>query len=715
MSYFGTARRQPSSKSKRFSLFGNSDRKTSRQRKKSAAINERNTRNRQINKDSSFFPSVDWDRFRFRMVAVFFCLVWGTLWLRVGCIQLWDGPELADKARRQHISAERVDVPRGMICDRNGQILARSVEVCSVYANPSQIDDVDAVAKKLASILGRSPQDISASLQKNRSFIWIARRIDDATAEAVRKADLRGIELIREQERIYPYKHVAGQLIGFVGMDGRGLEGLERSFDDELSGLPVRQMFQRDASGRLFYMDNNDDEMPESEDLRLTIDVQVQFMAEEVLSKGVEEVAAKWGGMLIVDVQNGNVLAWAQYPFFNPNVYRKYKPAEYRNRLALDALEPGSTFKPFLVASALQEGVVTRNTVFNCENGVWKTKRSVIRDDNRAYKDLSVNQILMYSSNIGCGKIGLTLGAVKFHKYLSLLGFGQRMGLHLNESKGILRSPKDWSESDLISTSFGQSVSVTEAQMAQAYLTLANGGVYKPLRILLDSEEDDGGGQRVFSAETSREVLRIMQDVVDAGTGKKAAVPGMAVAGKTGTAQKAKSGTYGKERTASFVGLIPADKPLYLVVIFIDEPVRGKYGGTIAAPLFKNVITRVMAYQGALPDPGAQLAQRVKRQEERAAKRAKRQKQKQEETIMGEVRRELASAAPTIKPKEKGAVPDVVGQSLRRAVEMFVQQGLVPVIKGDGARVVRQEPIPGIRWSDKNQAPRDCVLWLSES
>lgn len=689
MSYFGSARRQK-----------NSDLRSSQSKKGGGAKRKRSS-------------SMDWESFRFRAVAVVFCLLWSALWVRAGYIQLWNGPMLAEKAKRQHTSAERVDTPRGMIVDRNGQILARSVEVHSVYANPALIKNREDTARKLAPLLGQSSSEIKSSLLKGRNFTWIARQIDDATAEKIREADLPGVELIREYERFYPYKQVAGQLLGFVGMDGKGLEGLERSFDSELSALPMRQVVQRDASGRRFYIQRSPD-LP-SEDIKLTIDVQIQFIAEEVLAKGVEDAGAKWGGILITDVSNGEILAWAQYPFFNPNSYRNYKAAEYRNRLALDALEPGSTFKPLVVASALQEGTINRNTIFDCESGRWRFKKALIRDDGRSYKNLAVNQILIHSSNIGCGKIGLTLGANRFHRYLSMLGFGQRTGLQVNESRGILRSPNEWSEVDVASTSFGQSLSVTQVQMAQAYLTLANNGIYKPIRLIKDDSNDDGGEQRIFSAETSREVLRMMQEVVESGTGKKAAIPGVPIAGKTGTAQKAdKSGSYGRERTASFVGLTPVVQPRYLVTIVLDEPSKSKYGGAVAAPLFKDVMTRVLAYHGSLPDPGEVIVRQAKKQEIRLAKAKARQKAQKEETILGEVRRELIASVPDLKIKEKGAIPDVVGKSIRRAVEMFARQGLVPVIKGEGARVIRQEPNPGVRWSDREQVPRECVLWLSE-
>ena len=550
-------------------------------------------------------------------------------------------------------------------------------------------------------------------LEKKRSFVWVARRVDDATAEAVRQADLPGVELTREYERIYPYRQVAGQLLGFVGMDGKGLEGVERSFEEQLGGLSVRQAVQRDASGRLFDVDSDYEAQP-AEDVHLTLDLQIQSIAEEEIAKAVEEDGAKWGGVMIVDVPSGDILAWAQYPFFNPNSYRQYRPGEYRNRLAQDALEPGSTFKPFLIASALQEGVVTPDTVFNCEHGLWKSRYITIRDDTRPKEnEQTVTKILANSSNIGCGKIGLELGAVKYQRYLSRLGFGERTGLKLSESKGILRPAREWSEADLISSSFGQSLSVTVTQMAQAYLTLANEGVYRPLRLVLD--DDVGGGeQRIFSTAITRQVLAMMREVVDGGTGRRAAIPGVSVAGKTGTAQKAFRGKYGGERTASFVGLVPAEKPQYLVVIFIDEPSRVKYGGVIAAPVFKAVTSRVMAYHGSLPDPGALTPAQIKAQERAEARaRARERKQGKEKTVLGEFRSELAPKKKMLPVRESGTVPDVVGQSVRRAVEMFARQGLVPVIKGKGARVVRQTPEAGVRWDSKDAAP-ESVLWLSE-
>lgn len=272
-----------------------------------------------------------------------------------------------------------------------------------------------------------------------------------------------------------------------------------------------------------------------------------------------------------------------------------------------------------MIASALQEGVVTRDTTFNCENGLWKSRYITIRDDSRPKQNIqSVAKILANSSNIGCGKSGWSSARSSTSVTFPGLASANARASSSPRARGILRRRANGAQADLISSSFGQSLSVTVLQMAQAYLTLANEGVYKPLRIVL-TDDVGGGDQRIFSKNTTREVLSMMREVVDEGTGKRAAIPGVSVAGKTGTAQKAFRGKYGGERTASFVGLVPAEKPQYLVVIFIDEPSKVKYGGVIAAPVFKSVTSRVMAYHGSLPDPGALTPAQIKAQEKAEA------------------------------------------------------------------------------------------------
>jgi cell division protein FtsI (penicillin-binding protein 3) len=349
----------------------------------------------------------------------------------------------------------------------------------------------------------------------------------------------------------------------------------------------------------------------------------------------------------------------------------------------------------------------------------------VIRDDGRGYGELPVHSILSLSSNVGCAKISLKLGAEKYRRYLTRLGFGQPVGLHVAESKGIVHSLRNWSEVDTMSIGFGQGIAVTTLQLAQAFLTLGNGGVYRPLRLLQSGgEQMQGGGQRIFSEKVCREVLDMMYETVEQGTGKRAAIPGLRLAGKTGTAQKAdKRGSYGNDRTASFVGFVPADAPRYMVVVVIDEPRKNAYGGVVAAPVFRNMVVRTLAYHGAPPQaspPGVAAGGRAQGRNGKIIPVAAGRKKPTlpgmnilapELDISledGEYRHNLSSAPGAAVSR---AVPDVVGKSVRRAVEMFMVRGIVPIVRGEGSTVVRQTPGPGEDWPASEAG--ECVLWIS--
>jgi len=687
-----------------------------KRRNRSAPKNERGAQQR-----ASFFASVNWDIARVKIVAAFFMALWGILWCRAWYVQMIEGPRLARQATRQHMTTELVSGRRGDIYDRNGLALARSVECCSVYVKPAEVTDPEGTSAFLAQTLQLPLDHIRRQISDPvRRFVWVARKIDDSRAESIRKVGLNGVGLSKEYERFYPFKQLAGQLLGFVGMDDKGLEGLERSMEEHLGGQSSRQLVQRDATGRRFYLYTEGQDDPAGKPLVLTLDVQVQFFVEEALERVVNEYKARWAGCLIVDVPTGDILAWGQYPFFNPNAYREYTPTQYRNRLAQDALEPGSTMKPFVVAAAMQEKIVNRDTVFKCEGGKWETKTITIRD-TKGYDELPVHKIIRYSSNIGAAKVGLSLGSRRYHQYLSQLGFGGHSALPLAESKGILRQPRDWSEADTISTAFGQSISVTGVQMAQAYLTLVNGGVYKPLRIVLDTvNQPPAPPKRIFQERISREVLAMLRDAVEEdGTGKKARIDGVQVGGKTGTAQKAdrRSGTYGSARMASFVGVAPIDKPRYLVLVMVDEPANNQYGGVVAAPVFQDVTSRTMAYQGNFPDLSfamgppkpSEFAKQEKRQA--AAEKAAEKTKNAKSVVLSGKTEPRQTASPKIL-SAGNHVPDVVGKSVRMAVEAFAGKGIVPVIKGEGQKVVRQSPEAGTRWP-ADQEKKECVLWLS--
>ncbi|MBO4793590.1 MAG: PASTA domain-containing protein, partial [Deltaproteobacteria bacterium] len=325
-------------------------------------------------------------------------------------------------------------------------------------------------------------------------------------------------------------------------------------------------------------------------------------------------------------------------------------------------------------------------------------------------------------SNIGSAKIGHLLGAKRFHRYLEELGFGKRVGLQLSESRGILRRPRDWSEADLFSTSFGQSISVTAAQMAHAYLVLASGGVTRPLNIVLNEEHrSKEEPKRIYSANVCREVLLMMREVVDTGTGKRAAIPGVSVAGKTGTAQKAgRHGKYSNERLASFVGLIPAEKPRYFCIVMLDEPTYNKYGGIVAAPVFKDVMTHVLAYYGELPAEALAKLSPQDKNDKLAAQSG--QQQASSDAIAGDLQQDITSPLSAKTPagkKSSGGFPDVTGLPVRQAVESVARYGAVPQFKGKGSIIIRQDPAPGSPLppaSSKGSNPSGlkCTLWLSE-
>ncbi|MBQ7457066.1 MAG: PASTA domain-containing protein [Desulfovibrio sp.] len=665
----------------------------------------------------------DWSRFRIVIGAMLFCFLWMVLWMRAVYLQVIVGSDLAQRAQEQHEFTEQVQGRRGILTDRNGQVMARSVEAQSIYASPGKIADKRKVANALGPILQIEPKVLYERLTKTkRHFIWLKRKVDDMTAANVANLNIPGIGRKTEYTRVYPFKHMAGQLLGFVNTDGKGLEGLERSLESRLQSPAVEHVVRRDAKGKRFTLIGHD-QPKQGEDIKLTLDMHIQYIAEEALAKAVKTYDARWGGALIVEIKSGDILAWAQYPFFNPNSYSEYGTLIYRNRLAQDALEPGSTFKPLVMALALQDRKITPDTLINCEGGRWSGKNFSIRDTS-IQGTISASRVLRYSSNIGMAKIGLSIGKKRYYNYLRNLGFGQRTQVPVAESRGILRTPKDWSQVDTIATSFGQSISVTGLQMAQAYLTLLNDGVYKPLR-LIDEDIVADIRPRACSAQTAAQVKAMMRDVVEAkdGTGRHARIPGIEVGGKTGTAQKAdrRSKTYGSKRLASFVGFLPASNPEFLIVVMVDEPTRNQFGGVVSAPVFSEIGGKVMAYTGHMAQPVIPKTVAKAEEAEPAKSKPKLRPLKLaglsppwEQVVEVRVKKVAEMDLPGKLAKASKRVPDVKGKSLRNAVELFARAGVVPEVKGSGNLVVRQLPAPGSQWPEK--CPEGaCVLWLSET
>lgn len=640
--------------------------------------------------------SRDWVRIRMRLLWLLLVLIWFGLWARAYQVQIIQGPELTAMATRQHRAAEFERGMRGEIFDRRGRLLAKSTSVQSVYVRPLEIENLEAAAKILAGALDVPIKQVRADLRKPRNFVWIARQVSDKNARKVLDADLRGVYLSEESARFYPHGHLAGQFLGFVGVDGDGLEGVERMYDQVLAGKKATFVAYRDASGRRMYLDAQGREVDlRGTNVTLTLDSQIQFFTEEALAQAVEAFKGKTGMALVVDVESGDVLALANYPFFNPNMPRR-DPEEWRNRVFMDALEPGSTLKPLLIAAALEEGVVARDTMYFCEEGRWSAKGVSIKDV-KPHSWLPVNKILRYSSNICSAKIGMDLGAVRYHDYLSKLGFGEGTGMNLpGENPGLLRQPKSWYPADLAAVSFGQGLSANAMQLARAYLTLANNGVLKPLRLVSRPSGEQAPVSVVFRQDVARTVLDMMREVVEEdGTGTKARISGVSAAGKTGTAQKINAaGTYGNSYIASFAAFYPATRPAYFVLVIVDEPHPHHYGGVVAAPAVRDIALRTMAYAGELPEAREPVDAGSRVEPLRSA------------TLITAALETTRGSGP------EGMVPDLIGLSLRRAVERLRDFGVMPDLEGKGGVVARQTPTPGGPWPEE---ARRLTLWLETS
>ncbi|MCG8529258.1 MAG: PASTA domain-containing protein [Desulfovibrionales bacterium] len=640
-------------------------------------------------------------RVRFLCVPVFIGLLWCYLWVYAYQLQIVDPDNLRTRALRQHLTSELITGRRGKIFDRNGRVLASTLRIKSVFVRPYEVDDVYAVATRLGRILDMDPSVVRAKIKKGRKFVWIGRKISDKAAAEIKQQNIKGVHLQTEFGRVYPNKMLGGNLLGYVGTDDKGLAGIEYVFNKKLTGSSSKYVVQRDAGGRRLYLQGAEETTPlQGENVTLTIDSEIQFFAEQAVQYAVSAYDAKWGGAMVVDVASGDILAWAQAPHFNPNVFGQYSAGQRRNRIAQDAIEMGSTIKPFLMAAALEEGIITPDKLVFCENGRWKLHNVRIRDTKK-HQWLTAEKVLTYSSNIGTAKIGLELGATKYRDYLVKLGFGKRASLPLaGQSAGILRPLKRWTQVDLANAAFGQGFAATMPQLAEAYVTLANHGVRKPLRLVNDfslgETLQEENSRRVFSEETARTVLTMMQDVVENGTGKSAAIPGVRIGGKTGTAQKAKpTGGYGDKYISSFVGLVPATNPRFITLVVVDEPSKNYYGSKVAAPAFKEIAMRYMALNGTLPD-----SEKSRLLAEKTAEPLPPQYGERRFDVDGKP----DSNVPTI--------PDVRGKSIRFAMETFARKGIIPTVKGRGTFVKKQKPAAGVRWPAGSK--EQYILWLSE-
>jgi len=541
---------------------------------------------------------------RLRLVVGFLGLSFCAIFIRLAIVQLLEHASLRDLATRQYSRNIILHPERGRILDRHGRVLATSVPVPSAYAIPQEIDNPDAAARQVAEVLGQPLSTVQHQLTSTAPFVWLARQLPPEVGERIQKLNLRGVQVLQETRRFYPKRHLASQVLGFVGVDGLGLGGLEHLYNRELTGTPRQVILQRDASGRTVQIIEGDpSDQPRGADLYLTLDERLQYVAEKEIAARVQETQAKSGLVVVMHPPTGDILALASYPFFNPNDFQDSKQRVWqRNRAVTDPVEPGSTFKLVTASAALEENVARLTDTFYCENGFVVRNGRRLRD-HHGYGLLSFPQVIEKSSNIGTAKIAARLSDNQLYTYIRRFGFGEKSLVNLpGEEEGLIRPPKKWTKPTHDSLAFGQEVTVTPLQLLTAYAAVANGGWLMRPRIVEHLVQGDDTQffapqvrHQVLSSQTIERINDILIGVVERGTGKLAAVEGYTVAGKTGTAQKVERGGYSHSKIlASFVGYVPAEAPQLAIVVIIDEPLRAKWGGEAAAPVFKRVAQQAL-------------------------------------------------------------------------------------------------------------------------
>ncbi|NBU58803.1 MAG: penicillin-binding protein 2 [Betaproteobacteria bacterium] len=533
---------------------------------------------------------------------------------RAGWLASVQNDFLQAQADQRVQTAQAIPAHRGKIVDRRGMLLAVSMPLVSVTADPRHVKLKPGQLERLAKALEVPVERLQAQLADSKQgFVYLRRHLADEQADQVRELRIAGLSFETDFRRYYPAAEEAGHLVGFTGRDGGrndvGRAGVERVFDRELGGIDGRHVALRNSRGQL--VDDAGNELPpqHGRDLALSIDRDLQYLAFRELREAVLHHKARGGGIVMLDVSTGEVLAMANFPAYNPNNDQRADPDLTRNRTIIDLYEPGSTMKPFTAAMALEEGLVKPDTTIDTGDGSYRIGKHTIKDTHHSIRHMTVTEIIQHSSNVGSLKMALQVQPSRHWEYLHRFGFGVPPGTGFpGEATGLLRPWKTWKPVDQVVMSYGNGVAVSLLQMARAYLVFARDGDMIPIRLIREAEAPQG--ERVLSSQTAQQVRAMLETVTqDGGTAKAAAIPGYRVAGKTGTARKIREGGgYSKSYIASFVGFAPASAPRYLLAVMIDEPGAGAiYGGAVAAPVFGKVMGEALRLHGVPRDKDAPI------------------------------------------------------------------------------------------------------------
>lgn len=537
------------------------------------------------------------------VLLLWFCIIC----LRLVHLQIFQYGEFELRAQHQQQRTIEISPKRGIIYDRAGRELAMSITVDSAFAVPTEIPDLASTLSLIARVTREDPREMLAKCRAAKSFCWVARKADAETADRIRALNLKGIYFEKESKRFYPKRELAAQVLGYVGMDDEGLSGIEREYDQQLRGRPGRMLIQVDARRKNF---NRVEKQPDpGENTVLTIDENIQYIAERELEAVIEHTHAESGTVVVENPHTGEILALANRPTFNPNLSRQITPGKLKDHAVSDVYEPGSTFKLVTVAAALEEKVTQPDEQFDCQMGSIVINRRRIHDW-KPYGVLTVSDIIAKSSDVGAIKVALRLGDERLYKYIRAFGFGQQTGIELpGETRGLARPLSRWSKVSIGAVAMGQEIGVTPLQLAAMVSTIANDGVWVAPRIVAATTEprstpqvvafQPGAQRRVLSSLTAAQMRQMMQGVVLHGTGRKGILEGYSSAGKTGTAQKVDPGTGTYSRTkyiASFAGFAPVNNPVITIVVIVDSPVGEHHGGPIGGPVFQRIAQQVLEY-----------------------------------------------------------------------------------------------------------------------